>query len=102
MGEFSHRTSNKPDPSVLKTFEIPAIGLDPAILHQAADRTVRVVVRNVGGNLIFLAHDTNALQTDNVAPSEAFQLAPNQELVLVLVPSQQLLSAGQGGGGQAS
>jgi hypothetical protein len=87
--------------SILKTLEIPTTGGDPALLHQSGTHVVRVVIRNVGGNLIFLAHSVNELQ-NSVAPSEVFQLAAGTELIIVLMPGQQVLAAGQGAGGQAS
>ena len=89
--------------SILKTLAVPIIaGNDePAMLHQAASHPTRVAVRNVGGNLVFLAHTVGDLQ-GSVAPSAVFQLPADTEVVVVLAARQMLLAAGQGGGGQVS
>ena len=90
-------------PSILKTLAVPAVGSadQPATLHQAADRVVRVVIHNIGGCLVFLAHAVNDLNS-SVSPSEVFQLGVDAELTLVLMPTQTILAASQGGGGRVS
>lgn len=88
---------------MMRTVTIPTVGSDePAIVHQAADRTVRVVINNTGGTLVFLAHNTSDFTENNVAPSETFQLRTNQMVVVVLAPTQRIVAMAQGAGGEIS
>lgn len=88
---------------MMRTVTIPAVGSsEPAIVHQAADRTMRVVINNIGGTLVFLAHNTSDFNEDNVAPSETFQLRVDQMVVIVLAPTQTIVAMAQGAGGEIS
>jgi hypothetical protein len=85
--------------SQLTTISVPIIGsLSPATITQATEVPFRVVVRNVGGNVVFLAHTSAALQVVPVA-ADVFQLPPGQTDVFVLNAKQGIYAAAQGGGG---
>jgi hypothetical protein len=88
--------------SKLNTASVPVVGSDnPATITQATDVPFRVVVRNVGGNLVFLAHDSATLTSAPVA-ANAYQLPPGQSETFVLNVKQGLFAAAQGGGGLIS
>lgn len=60
---------------------------------------MRVMVRNTGGVLVFIAHDVSDLsQGSNIGA--AYQLPPGQADVFVLAPEQSIIAAAQGAGGQ--
>ncbi len=88
--------------SSLKTLDVPAIGSsDPSLLHQAAQVPLRVVIHNVGGNLLFVGHSVSELAEPGTVGS-AFQLLIGRELIVVLAPGQSVLAVAQGGGGLVS
>src|SRR5574337_1395504 len=89
-------------PSGTRTLTIPAVGKgnNPARLMQAnANAPMRVVVRNSGGVVLMIAHDTNSLSDLNQMGA-CFQLPAGASEVFVLAPGQPILAAGVGGGGQ--
>ncbi len=91
----------KPADSLVNTVFVPQVGTNPALLYIAAERPLRIVVRNVGGAIIFLAHDATTLgQTPVLAGT--FQLPPGHESVFVLMPRQGISAAAAGAGGLAS
>lgn len=60
---------------------------------------MRVVVRNTGGVVVFIAHDVADLAAlSNIGA--AYQLPPGQADVFVLAPEQSIIAASQGAGGQ--
>jgi hypothetical protein len=63
---------------------------------------MRVVVRNAGGNLIFLAHDITVLNGSDGPTGASFRLPAGAETVFVLEPSQRLMALGAGVGGLVS
>lgn len=85
-------------PSRLATINVPIVGANnPALLTRAPKgKVVRVLVRNVGGVLVFLTHEANDLATLSNAASAAYRLPPGQTDVFVLMPEQSLFAAGQG------
>lgn len=89
-------------PSIVQTLAVPALGLsDPSRLIQAGPVPMRVVVRNTGGTIVFIAHDVSDLAQINSIGS-AYQLPAGAETVFVLAPGQSIIAAAQGGGGQCS
>lgn len=90
-----------PTPSNVNTVSVPAQGGDPATLYRAADKPLRIAVRNTGGALLLLAHEANALQVDSPLAG-TFRLPLGAESVFVLMPRQALLASANGAGGFAS
>lgn len=87
-----------PQPSRLATINVPVIGTNnPAtITRSPRGKPTRVQVRNVGGVLIFLAHDVTDLATFSNASASSYRLPPNTVDVFVLMPEQGLYAASQG------
>lgn len=92
--------------STLNTLSITGLPLTatarPSLLAVASDVAARVVVRNVGPVLVFLAFDVNALSNAEGPSSGVFQLQPNASEVFVLAPKQRLVAVGVAGGGKLS
>lgn len=89
-------------PSKLDTLIIPDITTkSPATLAHASETPLRVLVRNVGGNDIFMAHNTNELTQAGLV-SGVYQLPAGQEDVIVLAPKQAIYASGQGAAGRVS
>lgn len=90
--------------STLGSAAVPILGNDdgPGPIWQAPpDRAMRVIIHNVGGTVVFLAHEVGDLQ--NVASVGAgFQLNAGEKLEIVLAPKQRLIGASQGGAGMLS
>lgn len=91
---------SKPVESKVNTVVVPALGGDPVTLYSAAERVLRVVVRNAGGNTLFIAHDTSSLQQVQLAGT--YQLPAGQSDTFVLQPRQTLVAAAAGPNGLAS
>jgi hypothetical protein len=94
-----------PADSLVNTVSVPAQGAgtnnNPATLYRAADRPLRVVVRNTGAATLLIAHDTTALQVE--APlAGTFRLPVGASETYVLMPRQSLVAASIGAGGVAS
>jgi hypothetical protein len=81
---------------------VPIIGsASPALLTQAGHQVMRVMVRNSGGTLIYIAHDVTELaQVGSTAG--IYELPSGQVDIFVLAPGQALIAAAFGGGGKAS
>lgn len=62
---------------------------------------MRALVRNVGGNLVYIAHANGDLSQIN-SLGAVYQLPAGQADVFVLAPRQTLFAASNGGGGQVS
>lgn len=93
--------SKPPANSSTNTLIVPQTGTDPATLYQAADKVLRVIVRNVGGPVLFIAYDSNTLaQPPGLAGM--FQLPPGASEVFVLMPRQGLYAGAAGAGGMVS
>lgn len=91
-------------PSTLKTITVAGSGTEaPSTVCTAADLPMRVLIRNVGPTLVFLAHQASSLQgAIGFAASEVFQLPAGVSEVIVLAPKQGLYAVSQGAGGQLS
>lgn len=88
--------------SKVNTVTVPGIGQkNPATLYIADHVPMRVVVRNVGGSTIVLAHESPVLTMAQVIAG-AYRLPPGQEDVFVLAPKQGLYAASAGNNGQVS
>lgn len=86
----------------LNSLGLPLAGTpNPATLTKAADKPLRVVVRNVGPVTVMLAHDVGTLSNGPVF-ANAYQLPPDRETVLILSPQQGLFAAGLGLGATLS
>lgn len=85
------------------TVSINEIGTgNPSRLVQASQNApMRVLVRNVGGTGLFIAHELQAVQNTN-SNGSTYQLPPNQSDVFILAEGQSLFAAANGGGGVAS
>ena len=93
--------------SQLNSLSVPAIGSpNPATLFVAALVPIRIVITNIGTNLVYLAHDPSTLQNFGVGITNTYLLpaapGPGSQVTLVLAPSQGVYAAGVGVGGQVS
>jgi len=89
-------------PSQLNSFVVNPVGSqNPATLAKAAKVPLRVALVNVGPVRILLAHDDGTL-INAPAFANTYQLPPEKELVIVLIPGQGLYAAGIGEGGELS
>ena len=67
------------------------------------DKPMRIIVRNTGGALLFLAHDASTLVVDGSAGVQGtFQLPVGDSEVFVLAPKQGIYAIAFGNGGQVS
>ena len=90
--------------SVVKSISVPAAGAEnPATLATANLIPLRVMVRNVGLNTVFLAHKAAAIQgADAATASDVYELPPGYADVFVLTMRQGLWAVGIGAGGRLS
>jgi len=88
--------------SIVQSIQVPLIGSKAnSRLFQAGDQPMRLMVRNVGGNLVYLAHDSNDLAQVN-STGGVYQLPPGAADIFVLAPKQALFGASNGGAGSVS
>jgi len=89
-------------PSITQTYALAGVGNGiPSRLFQAAKVPIRLVVRNTGGTVVFIAHDTQSLASiQNVGG--AYPLPAGQADVFVLAPGQPIYAIASGGGGQCA
>lgn len=87
--------------SLVNTLTVPAQGADPALLYSAANKPLRVVVRNAGGALILIAYETSVLQQPGPMAG-TFRLPAGKSETFVLMPRQVLVAVGSGAGSIAS
>jgi hypothetical protein len=87
----------------MQTVSVPILGaVNPSRLVQAPNNSpFRVLVRNVGGVLIYLAFENEDLSSIS-AVGGVYQLPPGQSDAFVLAPSQSIFAAANGGNGLAS
>lgn len=85
----------------MNTVSVPVQGTDPAILYRAAERPLRVVVRNAGGATIVLAYDSTPLRVQSPM-ADSFRLPAGQSETFVLMPKQALAAVAIGAGGIVS
>lgn len=84
------------------TLGLPAQGSqNPSTLARAGAVPLRVVVRNVGPNLVLIAHDIGTL-TATPAVAGTFRLGPTMEDVFILAPQEGLFATAIGAGGVVS
>ena len=89
-------------PSKVETVAVPQIGSkNPARLFQAAKIPMRVLIRNTGGVLIFIAHDVGDVGNIN-SIGATYALPGGASDVFVLAPGQSIFAAANGGNGQAA
>lgn len=91
----------EPKESKVNTVIVPQTGRDPATLFSAADRVLRIVVRNVGGSTLALSHDSSNLQQTPVLAG-CFHLQSGESEVFVLMPRQSMYAASVGAAGLVS
>lgn len=91
-------------PSRVATINVPIIGTNnPATLLRAPKgKPMRVMVRNVGGVLVFIAHDATDLATFSNASASSYRLPAGYADVFVLMPEQGIYAAAQGAQGLIS
>lgn len=88
--------------SQVNSLTLPGVGAqNPATLWKAAGIPMRIVIDNLGPNLVLLSHDPGALSN---APAYAgtYRLKADKQLVIVLAPQQGLFAVAIGVGGQVS
>jgi hypothetical protein len=89
--------------SQLNSLTVPTVGsMNPATLFKAGDIPMRVVITNIGGNVILLAHDTSTLSTKPPVFANTYGLAVGAQVVIVLAPEQGVFAVAIGINGQAS
>lgn len=89
-------------PSQLNSLVVPTAGSQtPATVYKAADVPLRVLVRNLGPNIVLLAHDVGTLSNAPVY-ANTFRLPPLISEVIVLAPKQGLYAVSVGVAGQIS
>lgn len=90
--------------SKFKTYTVPGVqtGVDPILVAYATDRTMRVIVDNVGATVLRFATSSSSLEGGSSAGSDHYQLNGNQSRVYVLAPKQRLFAVSVGGTGQVS
>lgn len=91
-----------PVASKINTVLVPVFGRNPATLYQAAELPLRVLVRNIGGTNVLLAHDAPSLQQTPPGQAGTFLLPPGASEVFVLQPREAILAAAVGAGGSVS
>jgi hypothetical protein len=91
-------------PSLVNTVAVPLAGSqNPATLYIATTQPLRLLVRNTGPNLVFLAHNASDLTANaNNGIIAAYQLPAGYADVFVLAPKQGMYAVGFGGGSQVS
>lgn len=90
-------------PSLVNTVAVPVAGApSPATLYVAAQLPLRLLVRNCGANLVFLAHNASDLADATAGVIAAYQLPAGYADVFVLAPKQGMYAVGFGGGSQLS
>jgi|SRR5215469_9033936 len=98
MGTMANSSTN--------TLQVPGPATkNPATLFKAAQKPMRVVVTNVGGSTLFLAHDTESLTNQPVLTGTYVLPAASgagSQAVIVLAPMQGLYAVTLGAGGVAT
>jgi hypothetical protein len=91
-------------PSLVNTVAVPVAGSpNPATLYVATTMPLRLLVRNCGANLVFLAHNASDLTANGGSGIiAAYQLPAGYADVFVLAPKQGMYAVGFGGGSQIS
>jgi hypothetical protein len=88
--------------SQLNSLVLPATGSqNPATLWKAAGVPMRVVINNLGPNLVLLAHDSATLANAPVF-ANTYRLPVGRELTVILAPQQGIFGVAIGIGGAIS
>lgn len=99
---MTYLSNSSAQDSRVDTIAIPAIGTrNPATLVIASRAPMRLVVRNGGPVLIFLAHTSSEISNIGVTAG-VYQLPPGMVDIFVLQPKQGMWAVGQGAGGIVS
>lgn len=86
----------------MSTTAVPVVGGDDAaLIVQASNVPLRVVIRNVGPSVIEIAHTSNELGKLGVT-SGVFVIAIGNEEVFVLAPDQGIYAGAIGAAGRIS
>lgn len=89
-------------PSQLNSLSLQPTGSqNPSTLWKAAEIPMRVVVVNLGPNLVLLAHDPATLSNAPVL-ANTYRLPVTKEVTIVLAPRQGLYAVSIGVGGAVS
>jgi hypothetical protein len=87
----------------MNTVAVPISGFkDPATLYVATVNPLRIVVRNVGPALVFLAFSPSDLVEASAGLAGQFQLPSDRSEVFVLAPKQGIYAVSLGGDGVVS
>jgi len=87
-------------PSNMNTITVPAVGTTtPGTVAKAAGAPLRVLVRNVGPVLCFLAHETESLANPGGPSTGVYRLPAAGDDVFVLAPDQSMYAVAAGVGG---
>jgi hypothetical protein len=88
--------------TTFQTFDIPAaatVANRPLAIAIAGEVPARVLVRNVGPGVIFVAADAQDTVTPEGPGSKTFQVLGGNSEVFVIAPKQRLFATGAGPGG---
>jgi hypothetical protein len=87
-------------PSHTNTITVPAVGsTTPGIVATAANAPLRVLVRNAGPILCWVAHETENLANPGGPSTGVYRIPAGDEDIFVLAPNQSIYSVGAGPGG---
>ena len=86
--------------SHMNTITVPAVGTTtPGIVATAAGAPLRVLIRNVGPVLVFLAHETENLANPGGPSTGVYRLPAADSDTFVLAPHQSVYAVSAGVGG---
>lgn len=81
----------------MNTITVPSVGTTtPGIVATAAHTPLRVLIRNAGPVLIFLAHETENLANPGGPSTGVYRLAAGDNDVFVLAPQQSIFAVAAG------
>jgi len=84
----------------MDTITVPAVGTTtPGIVATAATAPLRVLVRNAGPVLVFLAHTTENLANPGGPSTGVYRLPAADSDIFVLAPGQSMYAVSAGVGG---
>ena len=87
-------------PSHMNTITVPPVGsTTPGIVATASGAPLRVLVRNVGPVLVFLAHETENLANPGGPSTGVYRLPAADVDIFVLAPGQSVYAVSAGIGG---
>lgn len=86
--------------TIFQSFSLPTLPNDPSCIANGTDVPVRVLIRNDGGVIVFLAPNSEVLTGASAPGSQMWPLDPNDEEVFILAPRQSLYAIAAGVGGR--